>query len=159
MKVTTTLLKSDVLNHNGRMYAAETLEQMKKQFDEMKMPLFGQFGYPGDALIHLSNVSHQVNHVFIKRDRLPRKKKKELKKNNSYKQWKSRHTNLMGEIEILDTPEVKKIKGMFAKTPESFAVRPIGIGTVNENKFVENYEFVSFSIINREEDSYRGIIK
>src|ERR1039458_4287476 len=99
------ILYSNVVNKNGRIYSPEVLENIKKQFSENKGFMFGTLGYGETVDPSVTNISHRINRIFTKR--LPRKKKKKLKKSGLYNKRKS---TLYCEVELFKTP-----KGAIAK--------------------------------------------
>ena len=154
MKITGTFLKAGVVNGNGRMYTEEALAGMIKQFQERDHAMYGMFDYPDDADVHLSHVSHKVNSLKIKYKRVPRKKKKELKKNGTFEIIKKKKCDLVGEIELLDTTYGKVAKNLM----DLCVVRPMGTGTISAEGVVENYKLISFSLIPKSEDSFKDIL-
>lgn len=154
MKITGTFLKADVMNANGRIYTEEAISGMIEKFKELDHTMYGMLGYPEDGDIHLSQVSHKVNTLKIRYKRIPRKKKKELKKNGTFKVIKNKRCDLIGEIELLDTYNGNIAK----KLMDGFVVRPMGTGTVGENGVIENYKLISFNLIPKSEDSFKDTI-
>lgn len=154
MKLTGVLLQGGVENLNHRSYSEETLNSMVKQFKNLKSPLFGEFG-ESDSIISLNNVSHKITDIKKVTEKLPRKKKKKFKKNNLYNTWKLGRSKLIADFEILDTPGGNLVKNFM----NDCVIRPVGIGTVNENGVIEDYQLVSASIVLKSEDSFKGLIK
>lgn len=146
-------LKAGVLNHNGRIYTEEALANAVKQFNELENPMYGQLDYPDSPVIGLSNVSHKVNDIFVRSSKIPRKKKKALKKKGQFEAWKQKNSVLVGEIEFVDTPQGQKAQ----KIMKDCVVRPMGTGTINEDGIVENFNLISFSIVPKETDSFKGL--
>lgn len=152
-KFTAVLLQANTLNHNGRIYSEETLSNMVDQFKVLNQPMYGQLGYPERNVISLHDASHKVNSIFIKTKKLPRKKKKLMKKTGQYKFWSKQNSLLIGEIELLKTPQGDIAK----KILEQSVVRPMGTGTVSKNGIIDSYNLISFSIIPKNEDSFKGL--
>lgn len=153
-----TFLKAGVINHNGRSYSEEALAAAVKQFEERKYPMYGEIGYSKEAVIHLKSISHKVNAIKLKYEKLPRKKKKQYKKSGIYNTWRNNHCDLVGEVELLDTPSGEIAKSIVKEFPNNYVVRPFGTGNINEKGEVENYNLISFSLVNKEDDAYKGII-
>lgn len=130
------------------MYSEETLQNIKKQF-EQKQPMFGELGHPDSSIISLKNTSHKINSLSIKKERVPRKKKKQMKKTGT---WKGFRKILFGEIELLDTPSGKLAQQLM----RGLVCRPRAIGSVNAQGVVENCEIISFDLINKADDSFKG---
>jgi hypothetical protein len=148
MKVTGNFIISDTINKNDRMYTEETLQDIKKQF-EKKQPMFGELGFPDSSFTSLTDVSHKINSLSIKKERVPRKKKKQMKKNGT---WKGFKKILFGEIELLDTPSGKLAQQLM----KGLVCRPRAIGSVNAQGVVENCEIISFDLINKADDAFKG---
>lgn len=155
VKIKGTFLQGGVENGNGRIYSEETIVKMVEQFNDKNKPLFGYLGNSDDALVHLSSVSHKVNKIKIQYKKLSRKKKKEFKKLGIYNSWRKSSCSLVGEIELLNTEKGRLAK----KLLDNLVVRPSGIGTLNNDGTIDNYQLTSFNLINKDEDSFKGIIK
>jgi hypothetical protein len=54
----------------------------------------------------------------------------------------------MAEFDIIDPKRLETLQGLL--NSGAVAIRPTGFGTIDENKNIENYDIVSFSIVNRE---------
>lgn len=138
------ILTSGEVNENGRYYTSEVLHRAVEQFkSQPSNTMFGQVGYPDDPIVSLANVSHKINKLYIEKSRLPRKKKKVFKKSGLYKSWKLKSKKLIGELELLDTPQGKKIVGHF----HMFEAGSRGFGTIGEDGKVENFELISVDLI------------
>ena len=144
------LLKANVVNGNGRVYSPETLESIKKQFGELNHPMYGELGYPDSYITTLSNASHKVNKLFTSVDKIPRKKKKKLKKAGLYKRIKNSEPILWGEIKVFKKSTEKIISGLVA--------RPRGTGVIESDGQVKDYKIFSFDLIPREDDSFKNIL-
>jgi hypothetical protein len=142
MKIQGSFLYYDVENLNGRIYTKECAENIVRQVQELAdsgETLLGQIGYPNgdDYRGKLGEISHEVKEIHINPE-----------------------THAVdGTIEILDTtPNGKRLLEMIdhdmKKFNESFAIRPRGIGEINKNKEVVNYEIVSFDIIHKKDDAF-----
>lgn len=154
MKIEVILAIANKENLNGRVYSTEVLQDMLKQFENNK-PMLGELGMQSDSIVSLKNTSHIMTSMRIERSRLTRKKKKMLKKQGLYQKWKNNGRILFGTIELLDTEAGKLAKKMFED--KTAVVRSRGIGNVNDGK-IENYSLISFDIINKNDDSFSGII-
>lgn len=117
MKLTSTVAISNSIDRSGRIYTKETLYKILKDFKEGKCPLFGELGPVNEKKFSILNVSHKVKSISIKKERLPRKEKKFLKKNNKYLQWKQDNKDyLIVSADILNTDNGRIIKEMIEKT-------------------------------------------
>ena len=144
MKVTGKLLVYDKVNLNGRIYTLECTESIVKQFGEITSGnkcMFGQLGYPSsDRFTDISDKpSHKIEELHIDEN----------------------SKSLMGTIEILDTPEGKHLKRMIDMNIDTFnqlfVVRPRGIGNVNEEGIVENFQILSFDVVPKKDDAFLNL--
>ena len=117
------LQSADKKNRNGRIYPKNILESEVEKYQEViaSRRALGELDHPTDAEVSLSNASHIVTRMW----------------------WES--DNLMGEIEILDTPSGKIAKQLIVNNvPLGISSR--GVGSVQE----ENGEVIvqdDFSLI------------
>jgi len=155
MKIEGILAIANKENLNGRVYSPEVLQNMVKQFENNK-PMLGELGMPSDSIVSLKNASHKMTSMRIDRSRLPRKKKKILKKRGIYQKWKNNNGRILfGTIELLDTESGELAKKMFED--KTAVVRSRGIGNVNDGK-VQDYSLISFDIIHKDDDAFGNII-
>ena len=155
MKIEGILAIANKENLNGRTYSPEVLSDMVKQF-EGKKPMFGELGMPSESIVSLKNASHKITSMRVEKSRLPRKKKKLLKKQGLYENFKNNNVHtLFGTIELLDTESGKLAKKMFED--KTAVVRSRGIGNVNDGK-IQDYSLISFDIINKDDDAFKGLI-
>lgn len=147
------ILKAGVLNHNGRIYTEDAIKNAVEQFKSREHVMFGQIGYPDRLEINLNNVSHRVIKMSMKNNKLPRKKKKAMKKNGQFDVWKKKNAILVGEIEFLNTPAGKQARRLM----KDCVVRPMGTGNINEEGVVENFNLISCSIVNKDTDSFKDL--
>lgn len=127
----TVVLKSGVLNGNGRIYTKEALEKAVELFKDNQETMFGQIGEMEHfSPVDLSKVSHRVNSLIVEDDLL------------------------IADIDVLPTPEGDKLKDLL----KYVVFRPSIIGNINENKEVEIKELVTFNVIPKETDSFKNLI-
>ena len=130
----TSVLKSNTVNLNGRMYTDECLEQMVAQFKQKVsdgVQMFGELGYPeSTSFTSLERVSHQVENLQVEGD------------------------TLFAEIKVLDTPRGKELKTLL----DGVVFRPRMIGHVLEDNTVRVDTLISFDAILKETDSYKDIL-
>jgi hypothetical protein len=151
MKVTGTFLKAGVVNANGRMYDEKALADAVAQFIKRDSPMYGTIGYPESPVVDLASASHKVNKISLKYDKIPRKLKKKLKKLGQLKN----HCSLIGEIEFLDTQS-----GIAAALiSKDMVIRPMGFGSINKDNVVEDYNIITFNLVDKETDAFKGIIE
>jgi hypothetical protein len=133
-KLTVPVLKSNVINLNGRMYTDECLNQMVAAFKENAAeghPMFGELGYPdGRSFTSLDKVSHQITELYAEGD------------------------TLFAELTVLDTPKGEELKTMIG----DIVFRPRLIGHVNDDSTVRINKLISFDAIQKETDSYKNLI-
>jgi len=105
----------------------------------------------------LSKVSHEVKKIFMAVNKLPRKKKKKLKKLGIYKRIKNTDKpTLYAEIELTS---ITKEGRLAAELIEGLVVRPRGMGTVNSKGEIQpDYRVESFDLINKKDDSFENLI-
>ena len=128
------VLKSNIVNLNGRMYTDECLEQMMTQFKQKVAegnPMFGELGYPEEtSFTSLERVSHQIENLEIEGD------------------------TLFAEIKILDTPRGEALKTLL----DGVVFRPRMIGHLLDDNTVRVDNLISFDAILKETDSYKDIL-
>ena len=91
--VTGVLQRAEAKNQNGRVYPKEILAREVEEY--MKGPVkdnraMGELDHPESSIINLQNVSHTVKKCWWEGD------------------------DVMGKVEILDTPAGKILKALFA---------------------------------------------
>lgn len=140
MKIQGKFLYYDTENENGRIYTEDLSKDIVKQFKERADMVFGQIGYPDPEEFrgNLQNISHRVEEIHINEET----------------------KSIDGTIEILDTPEGRKLLNMVNNDvnlfQEMFVVRSRGLGEVNENKEVTNFKILSFDIVPRGDDAFKN---
>jgi len=157
MKIETSLAIANKKNLNGRIYSTEVLNKMVNQFNNMNKPLLGELGMPSESVTLLSNASHKIDSIKIKKYRLPRRTKKLLKKQGLYINWKNNNSPvLFGTIETLDTPNGELVKKMFEN--KSAVIRSRGTGSINSKGYIQDYSLFSFDIISKDDDAFKDVI-
>jgi hypothetical protein len=140
-------IKGPVLNRrnkNGRIYPEGDFKAAAEKFNKKTMEdmVLGQIGHPEGSIVAEDKVSHLIKGVRIKQDRLPRKKKKKMKKEGTYTMWKYMNKSTIIDIEILPTPQGEMLTQIL---PNSF-VSMRSLGKVNQHNSVTNLEIISFDI-------------
>ena len=131
MKITVPLLKADVTNRNGRVYTEEAIEKMIEDFNEkrgMHGVFLGQLGFPENIDVTLSEVSHDVEKIYLE------------------------EKTLFGDIKILETPKGDLLKGLIEMGGIVF--RPRSAGNVDSSGEVQNVNLISVDAISSSEDVY-----
>ena len=109
--VTGVLQRAEAKNQNGRVYPREILEREVKQY--MEGPIkenraMGELDHPESSIINLQNVSHTVKKCWWDGD------------------------DVMGNVEILNTPAGNILKALFA-SGITVGISSRGMGSVEEN--------------------------
>ena len=105
------LQRADTKNENGRVYPKEILEREIKAY--MGGPIkenraMGELDHPESSVINLQNVSHTIKKCWWEGD------------------------NVMGDVEILNTPAGNILKALFA-AGITVGISSRGMGSVSEN--------------------------
>jgi len=141
------LIRLNKKNKNGRIYPAHIfLNELKKYQEKIDQNMaMGELGHPDSIDISFNNVSHLITECKLKYSKVPRKKKKMMKKFGTYQK-----DIVMVKYKILDTP-----KGIIAKDLiDNLVPSPRGIGSVDENGVVnEDYKLLSIDLIQKSEKS------
>ena len=111
LMVTGVLQRAEAKNQNGRVYPKEVLAREVKQY--MKGPVaenraMGELAHPESSVINLQNVSHTVKKCWWEGD------------------------DVMGNVEILNTPAGNILKALFA-SGITVGISSRGMGSVSEN--------------------------
>ena len=105
------LQRADAKNQNGRVYPMEILKREVQQYIEgpiKERRATGELDHPDSSVINLQNVSHNIRKIWWKGD------------------------DVMGEVEILDTPAGKILKELF-RNGITVGISSRGMGSVKEN--------------------------
>jgi hypothetical protein len=136
-------IAADQLNKNGRIYSIDVLEKAVERYNNIESVAFGELGYQESEIVSLHNVSHVINNAFLKKERIPRKKKKQLKKTGK---WIPLKKKMMVEVEFLDTINGKKAKELIDLDID-FDIGMRAVGSVVEGVVQEGLKITSFDII------------
>jgi hypothetical protein len=141
------LLQTDVVNKNGRIYPGhifmKELERYKEQIENGSA--FGELDHPSSDVVSLANASHIVTKICIKFPKVPRKKKKKLKKQGKYNS-----DTVIVNYKVLNT-EYGKLASQFI---DDLVPSPRGIGSVDANGVVgDDYQLLSVDLIRKETKS------
>lgn len=91
----------------------------------------GELSPSDDIYINLKNVSHVVERIWIDKKRIPRKKKKTLKKIGKYSELK-KSNNVMASIKILNTPSGNEARNiLYSGMSIGISSRIIGYDELN----------------------------
>ena len=96
-------------NGNGRVYRKETLQREIENYQRpvQESRALGELDHPDDSVINLKNASHLVSKTWWDGD------------------------NVMGKIEVLDTPSGKVLKALL-KSGVKLGISSRGLGSVSE---------------------------
>lgn len=156
----TAFLKGNIKNGNGRIYNPEIIQDILKKFNKLNHSMLGELGHPSrdTGIISLSNTTHIIKSLSVTPKKLPRKKKKKLKKLGIFKKFNSKEPILYGEFKLYPNDQGKLISALIDET-DGLVVRPRGIGTINEKGEVQpGYEIITFDLIPKSEDSFKDIL-
>lgn len=137
MKLTGTFLYWDQKNLNDRTYPKSIAEKMVNEFNKREEASFGELGYPKENFqeINVRNISHKIEEIHINEE----------------------NKSIEGTIEILDTPSGKMVKEILEEVKDSkLSCRPRGVGEVDEDGNVTNFELISFDLV-AGEDAFGNI--
>jgi hypothetical protein len=129
----------DKPNINGHIYTKECIDNMVTLFNKRsnRVPMYGQIGYPVNQLTHEIEMDGKVfdaSHVVKK-------------------VWRD-DNQMMGEIQILETPKGVMLKRMLDVKKEMIVFRQRSIGSVNEDGTMNITHLISFDAISYQDDSF-----
>ena len=137
---------------NGRTYTEDSLDSAMLDYSEKinSGVAYGELGHPDTDWVelHLNRVSHRIKSMEIKWNRVPRKKKKRLKRLGIWSSWRGYNLKTyVSEVEILDTEMGRVVKNSYqSKKPLSLAVR--SVGSVDSEGVCHVNKIISFDIVN-----------
>ena len=129
LKVRGIFQKCDEQNNNGRVYPRKILEKQVKAIQEKigDRSLVGALDHPANDAIHLSQASHLVT-----------------------KLWVEKNGQVMGEAEILSTPNGKIVEALI-QDGVKIGISSRGLGSVSEGttgKVVnEDFKLITFDLV------------
>ena len=129
LKVLGKFQKCDEQNNNGRVYPRKILESQVKAIQEKigERSLVGALDHPANDAIHLSQASHLVT-----------------------KLWVEKNGDVMGEAEILSTPNGKIVEALL-QDGVKIGISSRGLGSVSEGttgKVVnEDFKLITFDLV------------
>jgi hypothetical protein len=138
------LMQTDKLNRNGRIYPEEIFNKAVVEYSTKikDKGAYGELGHPDTMDISLGNISHVINNILHKFPKVPRKKKKQMKKAGTYKR----------NLYVVDYEFLKTDKGNAAmKLSKSFDLvpSPRGIGSIDSNGVIQSdYKLMAIDLIN-----------
>lgn len=126
------LQRADAKNQNGRVYPMPILAREAKKYADTfirERRALGELDHPDSSVVNLNNVSHNIVDM----------------------QWQG--DNLLGTVEVLDTPSGKILKELF-KAGIKLGISSRGLGsvkeTVNEGGALEvqdDFELIAFDFV------------
>ena len=129
--VTGVLQRAEAKNQNERVYPRDILEREVEKYmegPEAENRAMGELDHPESSIINLQNVSHNIKKCWWEGD------------------------DVMGEVEILDTPAGKILKALFA-AGIVVGISSRGLGSVEENlnegtlEVQEDFELVCWDFV------------
>lgn len=139
------LFRAGVKNRNGRIYPLDVLNKEIERFSEKidRGVAFGELGHPEEMDVSLKRVSHIVTGIRAKFPKVPRKKKKAMKKSGTY-----RRDTFIVNYRILDT-ETGRVAN---KIKEDLVPSPRGMGSVGSDGIIDdNYKLLAVDLINKKD--------
>lgn len=140
--------KNYIPNKNGRFYEKDSFVKAVNEYKELvdSGQAFGELDPSAHDIVSLKHVSHRIDNVRYVIDKLPRKKKKKLKKQGFYEQWKNRHNHVSVKMSLLNTPNGKVLKDFFKDA--NIGMRAIGETRMKDGvEYVEHTEILGFDFI------------
>lgn len=132
IQFTKILIPLNVKNKNGRIYTRENLESHVQDFLSRKKSIgvtYGEMDHPDTFDINLSRVSHTIDDIWFKNNKL------------------------MGKVTLLDT-YYGKIAQELIKDGIILEVRPRSAGTVDSNGYVHLKKLFTFDLIEQQNDAF-----
>ena len=141
------LLQTDAVNKNGRIYPGHiVMKELERYKEQIKNgSAFGELDHPSSDFVSISNASHIVTKTCLKFPKVPRKKKKKMKKQGTYN-----YDTVIVNYKLLTTEEGK----LASKFIDDLVPSPRGIGSVDANGVVgDDYQILSVDLIRKETKS------
>jgi hypothetical protein len=141
-------------NRNGRVYERRDFDKAIKAYVEKikNGTAYGELDQPESGIVSLKNVSHIIEDIRPLYKRIPRKKKKKMKKRGTWDDWKNKQ-DLKVKIRLLDTPSGNIAKDIInSMGSNSIGIGMRGTGVVNSDGTIENPTIHSWDIINKHKD-------
>jgi hypothetical protein len=120
--------KAGTKNGNGRIYRKETLQREVENYQKAikERRSLGELDHPDDSVINLKNASHLVTKMWWDGD------------------------NVMGKIEVLDTPSGKILKEL-VKSGIKLGISSRGMGSVKQEKgntiVEDDFQLICFDMV------------
>ena len=120
--------KAGTKNGNGRIYRKETLQREVDNYQKavQERRALGELDHPDDSVINLKNASHLVSRAWWDGD------------------------NVMGKIEVLDTPSGKVLKALL-NSGVKLGISSRGLGSVSESNGItmveDDFQLICFDIV------------
>jgi hypothetical protein len=146
MKTTFRSIPIGIPNKNGRIYNPEIMTKVIEEYNLSDKKLVGQLGHPENAdIIDMKGATHSIKNVFLKKLKVPRKMKKEMKKKGTYDSTKQLY------VEIKYFPVAQKIKDII----HQLALTPSFEGSQNEDGSVDVKRLLSFNFVPKNETAFK----
>ena len=104
--------RANARNGNGRIYRKNVLQREVENYHKLvkERRALGELDHPDDSVINLKNASHLVTDIWWDGD------------------------DVMGKVQVLDTPSGKVLKELWPKQVSLLASLPADLGSVKEEK-------------------------
>ena len=125
------LQRAEAKNQNGRVYPTEVLKREVQNYIDgpiKERRATGELDHPESSVINLQNVSHNITEIWWDGD------------------------DVMGKVEILDTPAGKILKELF-RNEITVGISSRGMGSVQENmaegtvEVQDDFELICFDFV------------
>lgn len=142
---------------NGRTYTEYSLASAMLDYCEKinNGLAYGELGHPDTDCfeVHLNRTSHRIKSMKVAWNRVPRKKKKKLKKLGIWSSWRGCNLKTyVSEVEIIDTEMGSAVKNLYqSKKPLSLVLR--SVGSVDSDGVCHVNKIISFDIINTKDST------
>lgn len=139
-----TLIQMEKKNKNGRIYPRHVFLKALKEYEEKIKDgrSLGELEHPSSMDVTLQNVSHLVTGITLKFPKVPRKKKKKMKKLGTYQR-----DVVTASYRVLDTNTGKMASQFIGDLVPS----PRGAGSVDANGVVnDDYKLFAIDLIRKE---------
>lgn len=135
------LIQAGVRNKNGRIYPPDLLSKAIEKYQEQieNETSLGELYHPTETTVSLDRASHIVTSIDRKFSKIPRKKKKKLKKEGKYNP----------DIYVVNYQFLTTDIGKLAESiKDTLVPSPRGIGSVNSEGIIQDdYELLAIDLI------------
>ena len=136
-----------VPNKNGRIYPEDMMRKAIEEYNTIPNKQLGQLNHPDNAsdIVSLKNATHSIKSVKLKALKVPRKMKKEMKKNGTYSNAKQM------SVEIKYYPAAQKIKEIL----HELVLGPSMEAVLNSDGSPNVKRIISFNFIPKKDSAFK----